>query len=93
MDDLISTLTGLTLPTQALTFWLKGLPHSKKDNIVYNELTNLPSSLISQYNGKTWHISYDNYQTVNHHQLATKFTISQNDLTIRIFIKRWSLNI
>jgi len=92
LDELIGALTGLALPTQALTAWLKGLPYSKSDSIQYNEITNLPSTLTSQYNDKTWQINYAKYQAVENHQLATKLTIKQNDLTIRIVIKRWSIN-
>lgn len=92
LDEMLSALTGLTLPTQALTYWLKGLPYSEKDLLKYNEITNLPISLTSQYDGKVWQVKYAKYQTVENHQLATKLTITQNDLTIRILIKRWSLN-
>jgi outer membrane lipoprotein LolB len=92
LDEMLSALTGLTLPTQALTYWLKGLPYSEKDLLKYNEITNLPVSLTSQYDGKVWQVKYTNYQTVKNHQLATKLTITQNDLTILILIKRWSLN-
>jgi len=90
LDQLITSLTGFTLPTKALTFWLKGLAFNPQDKVDYHQDTQLPSALKSQYNNEHWHIQYDNYQQVGNVQLATKFTIKQNDLLIRISVKKWT---
>ena len=91
LEQLIYSLTELTLPTSALLYWLKGLPYQAKDHIIYNEITQLPESLTSQYNGNDWTINYDKYQQINNYNLATNFTIKQNDLLIKIAIKEWIL--
>ena len=39
---LIYSLTGLTLPTKALNYWLKGLPYNSNDEIKIDEKTQLP---------------------------------------------------
>ncbi len=91
LDQLITSLTGLTLPTQALTLWLKGLAFHPSDKITYSARNQLPSVLISEHNNQHWQIIYANYQQVKGVLLATKFTIKQNDLLIKISVKKWSL--
>ncbi|MCJ8322136.1 MAG: lipoprotein insertase outer membrane protein LolB [Colwellia sp.] len=90
LDQLITSLTGFTFPTQALTFWLKGLVYNPHDKIDYHQVTLLPLALTSEYNNEQWHIQYGNYQQVGNVQLATKFTIKQNNLLIRISVKKWT---
>ena len=91
LDELIFSLTGLILPTEALTYWLKGLPYQTTDQFTYSKQTQLPTTLTSRYNHDIWQISYDNYQVINKYRLATKFTIRQNNLLIKIAIKQWTL--
>jgi outer membrane lipoprotein LolB len=93
LNTLLSSLTGFTLPTQAMSFWLKGLPYLKGDKITYNEKTQLPNTLISLHDGKKWHLKYANYQQVDQYQLATKFTIKQDNLTIKINVHQWDVTI
>ncbi|MBL0711777.1 MAG: outer membrane lipoprotein LolB [Colwellia sp.] len=91
LTQLIYSLTGLTLPTQALSFWLKGLPYQANDHVVFDAKTKLPISMSSNYHNTLWHISYDRYQIFDQLPMATKFTIKKNGLTIKIAIKKWSL--
>ncbi|RHW75428.1 lipoprotein insertase outer membrane protein LolB [Colwellia sp. RSH04] len=98
LDYLIEELTGLTLPTQALKYWLKGIPYSNtKDSITFDAQTGFPkslqSSLVNSYGQEQqWLINYSRYKMVNNIALATKFTIKTQDLTIRIAIDKWQLN-
>ena len=89
LDQLITSLTGLTLPTEALSYWLKGLAFHQNDTITYDEESQLPLSLTSEYNNERWQITYANYRQVKDIHLATKFTIQQNNLIIRISVKKW----
>ena len=91
LNQLIYSLTGLTLPAQALTYWLKGIPFSSHDTIEFSEQTKLPSKLTSNYDDETWQISYKNYQNINGYLLAKSFTIKQNQLTIKIQINHWNI--
>ncbi len=91
LPQLIYSLTGLTLPTQALTFWLKGLPYQSSDKVTFNSKTNLPLSMISTYRNSAWKITYNNYKVFGHFPMATQFTIKKDDLLIKISIKKWSL--
>ena len=91
LEELVYSITGLTLPTQALTFWLKGMPFQENDNISYQKTTQLPQTLSSHYNNELWQVSYANYQHVDGYDLATKFSIKNDDLLIKIVINDWSV--
>jgi len=91
LDDLITSLTGWTIPIKAMNNWLKGLTYSHKDVITYDPTTELPLKLTSLYDDKTWQIDYGNYQQAGQVQLAKKLTIKQNDLVIKIVINQWKL--
>ena len=93
LNVLLSSLTGFTLPTQAMSFWLKGLPYLNSDKITYNVETQLPNTLTSFHDGKKWLLKYGAYQQVGQYQLATKFTIKQEDLTIKINVHQWDVTI
>jgi outer membrane lipoprotein LolB len=92
LNSLLSSLTGFTLPTQAMTFWLKGLPYLDNDKITYNQETQLPQTLISYHDEKKWLIKYGGYQQIKQYQLATKFSIKQESLTIKINVHQWDVN-
>jgi len=91
LDKLITSLTQLTIPVDAMKYWLKGLTYSDNDVISYDQTTHLPSKLTSRYNNQTWQIEYGNYQRVTPYLLAKKITIKQNDLKIKIQLSRWTL--
>lgn len=89
LDKLIYQLTGLTLPTKALTYWLKGIPYLTSDQLSYDPVTKLPINLTSYYDDHLWHIQYDSYQLYGSTRLARKITIKQSDLIIKIMLKDW----
>lgn len=96
LDTLIHSITGLTLPTQALTFWLKGIAYQEGDNISYQTTTTtttlLPQTLTSHYNNELWQVSYANYQQIDGYSLATKFSIRKDDLLIKIAVNKWLID-
>jgi outer membrane lipoprotein LolB len=89
LSSLIYSLTGLTLPTQALNLWLKGLPYKADDKLQLNETTQLPTSISSYYNNELWQITYANYKYFNNINMATQFTIEKDNLLIKIAVKNW----
>ncbi|MDO6446448.1 lipoprotein insertase outer membrane protein LolB [Colwellia sp. 1_MG-2023] len=91
LEQLIYSLTGLILPTNALNYWLKGQVYSAADTISYDKQSELPNKLTSYYQGNIWQISYKKYQQVNDVSLAHQLSIKQNDLTIKIMINQWKL--
>lgn len=91
LSQLIFELTGLELPAPALASWLKGIGYSNNDHINYHPTTNLPQSLNARYYQRNWDIRYADYVEVNGHQLATKVTIKQGNLTIKLVIHQWTI--
>ena len=93
LSHLIYTLTGLTLPTEALSFWLKGLPYQANDKVEFSSTTQLPVSIASRYNNTFWQINYSNYRNFDGVSMATKFTIKKNGLLIKVSVNKWSLSV
>jgi outer membrane lipoprotein LolB len=91
LEALITSLTGLTLPAKALTYWLKGLPYNEQDKLVYQASTQLPKELTSYYNKEFWQVSYSGYKQISNYSLATKISIKKDDLLIKIAINEWSI--
>ena len=91
LDYLIYSLTGLNLPTRAMSHWLKGIAFLPTDKLIYNEKTQLPESLLSYYNDKKWLIKYSQYHHIGRYQLAKQLTISQGNLRIKIAIHSWNI--
>jgi outer membrane lipoprotein LolB len=93
LNKILSSLTGFTLPTQAMTFWLKGLPYLESDLVNYHDVTDLPDTLTSYYDEKKWQVKYSSYRQITQYQLATKFTIKQGDFSIKINVHKWDVSI
>ena len=91
LDQLIHSLTGLNLPTQAMGHWLKGLAYLLDDKVTYHSETLLPTTLTSRYNQKKWQLKYSKYHYIGPYQLAKQLTISQGDLRIKIAIHSWKI--
>mgnify|MGYP000017612403 CR=1 FL=1 len=92
LSKLIHSLTGLHLPTQALVYWLKGLPYNINDSFILDEIKQLPTSLISHYDNSEWTIEYDNYKQFDNIAMATNFLIVKDNLKIKVSIKNWHFN-
>lgn len=91
LTRLVYSLTGLTLPTKALSFWLKGLPYQSSDKVTLSPNTQLPVSLTSLFDNVQWQIDYRKYKVFDGLQMATQFTIKKDGLLIKIAINKWSL--
>ncbi len=91
LDNLIYQLTGLNLPTRAMSHWLKGIAYLPSDYIQYHDITQLPTMLTSNYNNRSWQINYSKYHHIGPFQLAKQLTIRQDDLRIKIVIHSWQI--
>lgn len=92
LPRLIYSLTGLTLPTNALKFWLKGLLYNPEDKLVINKKTQFPERISSYYHNALWQINYDNYKRFNGIDMPTKITLKKENLTIKVAINNWNFN-
>ena len=91
LGNLIYSLTGLTLPTKALNFWLKGLPYTPTDQLDIDEKSQLPRQLTSNFHNTTWLVKFSDYRTFNGIPMATNFIITKEDHVIKVAVKTWSL--
>lgn len=91
INQLILQLTGYQLPTQALSFWLKGAPFSEDDLVKTHNTSFLPEQITSHYRGADWIIDYKKYSQFSGYQLPTHIVLKQNDFTLKIIIHQWTL--
>ncbi|NMP33307.1 outer membrane lipoprotein LolB [Thalassotalea sp. M1531] len=92
LDRLIWQLTGLLFPSQALPYWIKGVPFSPQDQIKLDQNTALPKQLTSYYNNRQWQIQYKNYKQFKGIDLPTSLTVQQDGFTIKLAIRHWQFN-
>jgi len=86
---LIWQLTGLTLPVDALSHWVKGSPYLPGDKLTYQTPANFPNMLTSDFNQRQWQVKYRQFKNVNNVMLPHKVDITQGELTIKLQINRW----
>lgn len=91
LDQLIWQLTGLTFPSDALTYWVKAVPYSESDEINLSAENQLPATITSYYNNQQWHVQYSRYQEFQGVQLPTSILIKQQGLTIKLAIRQWQI--
>lgn len=89
IDHILQSLTGYHLPSKALKSWIKAIPFTKNDKVIYHKETHLPVSITSHYGDTTWNISYNDYSKVNDIPLPRRLTVKQNNLTIKIVVNQW----
>ena len=92
LEDLLSQVSGIRLPVNALVYWIKGLKAQSEDQITYSATTNLPETLNAWVNNAYWQLHYKKYNLVNNLRLANQLTIKHQHLTIKMAIHTWELN-
>ena len=92
LPKLLYSLTGLPLPTNALHFWLKGLPYHVEDKLVVNPTTQLPEHISSYYHNALWQINYANYKAFNGIEMPTKITLHKENLVIKVAVYNWTFD-
>jgi|GEM_PF-210659 len=95
LSQLIQSLTNITFPAEALSYWIKAIPFNKQDNFTFDPVSNLPSTSTSYYNQRDWLIQYLSYQTLKQGNsiiaLPNKIKVVSEDITIIIAINQWTL--
>ena len=91
LDQLIWQLTGLTFPSDALTYWIKAIPYSESDEITLSAENQLPARITSYYNNQQWRVQFSRYQEFQGVQLPTSILIKQQGLTIKLAIRQWQI--
>ena len=91
LDQLIWQLTGLTFPSDALSFWIKALPYHEDDLIELSADSQLPKTITSFYNNQRWQIQYRKYQSFQGVAMPTDILVKQQGLTIKLAIRQWTI--
>ncbi|USD64643.1 lipoprotein insertase outer membrane protein LolB [Vibrio sp. SCSIO 43136] len=87
---LIKRLSGMSIPVQELTEWVKGVPAGTYDYQV-SELNTL-SELNTVVSGQPWTLQFERYQQVDDLLLPARITMISGDQTIKLSISKWTLN-
>lgn len=90
INQMILQLTGYQLPTEALSFWLKGSAFSANDTVEVDSTSFLPKRISSFYAGAHWTIDYIKYTPFSGYQLPTQIVLKQKDFTLKIIIHQWT---
>lgn len=89
LDHLIMSLTGLNLPVDALSQWIKAIHHSSADVFLYNQESNLPTRLDSRYNDTTWQVHYSHYRLTNDIAMPYQISVRKPNLKIKLKLNQW----
>ena len=96
LSEMIRSIVHINLPTQALSFWLKGQQYQLSDSINYHKDSHLPETLNSHFEGQDWQVQYLQHRIATlpsgeQVALASKLRIYQGDLIIKLNINSWKI--
>jgi outer membrane lipoprotein LolB len=86
-QDLLFERTGWYLPVEWLRYWIKGIPAPKQSA----QLKFDNRQRLIQLAQQGWIINYQKYQMVNGIELPSLINLKNDDFTIRISVKQWSI--
>ena len=80
---------GWTLPIDALSYWVRGIP--APDNEARYKLNE--KGLLDTLQQAGWHLTFSRYQTLDSHALPSRIRLYRDEITLTLLIKRWSLTL
>ena len=86
-QQLALQVTGLKLPVDLLSYWVKGLP-SPNTKIPNNLLTNANGSIAS-FQQNNWQLSFSNYRLTDKGYLPQKIIGRQGEQTFKLVVAQW----
>lgn len=86
-SSLFQKTTGISLPVEALYYWIRGLPApGGSAQTTYDTQHHLTTLQQAGYR-----IQYTQYETVNDYALPKKLLLTGNGLVIKVIVKSWAL--
>ncbi len=85
-QSLLYRHTGLTLPINALKYWLLGTPSPTDSAIELNE-----QGLLSKLQQNDWEVTFKRYTTQNNINLPNKIFLTKNGIKVRLIIQTWQI--
>jgi len=87
--QLISQLTGMTIPLDNLRQWILGLPGDATDYSLNDRY--LLRELNYSQNGKTWHVTYSGYDSKQTPALPSNLELKEGSQRIKLKMDNWTL--
>ncbi len=84
---LIKQLTGLSIPINQLSEWIKGLP-TDADHYQLND-SNTLSELSKQIDGQVWDLNFKKYTQQNGVVLPLSLILKQDRTKLKIAVSKW----
>lgn len=92
IESLVHKVLGYSLPVDQLEYWIMGLPAPGNDSALTFDKLGYPETM----NYQQWKVSYNNYQrfgTFGDHYLPTKITLTDGEVTLKLSLRNWSMDI
>jgi outer membrane lipoprotein LolB len=88
-DALLRHVTGWTLPVTGMHYWVRGLAVPGVESRIEQDA----AGLVSRLDQSGWVIRYDRYQPVDGFMLPGRLRMEQDNVSVRLVIDEWQLNI
>ncbi|CAO96927.1 lipoprotein insertase outer membrane protein LolB [Erwinia tasmaniensis] len=87
--QMISQLTGMTIPLSNLRQWMMGLPGEATDYQLDDQYRLREVNFSEE--GKRWHVTYLDYHTEQNPQLPANIELQQGDQRIKLKMDSWTI--
>ncbi|GLS82975.1 lipoprotein insertase outer membrane protein LolB [Paraferrimonas haliotis] len=87
-EQLIASVTGLPLPLQALSSWLKGIP-TPADKVVDSDSEGRPKTMTRQVENQQWTAHYRSWQSQSGATIPRLIEVKSDSITIKLQINQW----
>ncbi|WP_185967930.1 lipoprotein insertase outer membrane protein LolB [Thalassotalea sp. PS06] len=91
LQALLAGISGIELPVEDLTFWIKGIKAQPQDALFFNSENGLPARIQARRGNELWQIDYQAFEKVDEHYMPSKLTLKHGQLTIKLAISDWTL--
>lgn len=92
LQPLLTGISGIDLPVDDLTSWIKGAKAKPQDALFFNSETGLPARIQALRNNRMWQIDYQAFSKVDNHYMPSKLTLKHGQMTIKLAISSWQLD-
>lgn len=92
MNELSLNYLGYEFPTEALQYWVRGIPSPSSSSVLeFNETQLLASLRQKDAQGNDWQLDYDRYQESAGLSLPGRIRMSHPDYQLTFIIQSWQL--
>ncbi|WP_171022173.1 lipoprotein insertase outer membrane protein LolB [Thalassotalea litorea] len=92
LQPLLAGVSGIELPVDDLTYWIKGAKAKSQDALFFNSENGLPARIQALRGNRMWQVDYQEFTKVDEHYMPSKLTLKHGQLTIKLAITDWQLD-